>query len=60
METKKAEITIHPIKNNFTRAEVTRLVSKLLSDAKDADYYNLPSFREKADFEYEWCEKNLI
>lgn len=52
-------ITIHPIKDSWSEAEVIKLISKVLHDAKEADYYNMPGFREKAKFQDDWTKENL-
>lgn len=51
-------ITIHPVKYQFSREEVTTLVSKVLYDANNVDYSKM-DLREKASFLSEWLDNNL-
>lgn len=51
-------ITIHPVKYQFTREEVTTLISKVLHDANNVDYSKM-DLREKASFLSEWLDNNL-
>lgn len=53
------EITIHPIKDSWSREECVINASKILHDASKAGYFNMSSFREKAEFEHNWIKKNL-
>lgn len=51
-------ITIHPIKYQFTREEVTILISKALYNTNNVDYSKM-DLREKVSYLSEWLDKNL-
>lgn len=52
-------VTIHPIKDNWNRSEMTEMSRKLLYDAIQASYFKIPSFREKSEFQANWLKENL-
>lgn len=42
-----------------TNHQVASLIMKVLRDASEAGYFEMETFREKADFENDWLEKNI-